>query len=48
MGWPGRYINVWQCEGQPMVLLLQLKDPSELFMKRKEVLPGAGVLSRSC
>ena len=44
-GWPGRYINVWHCGGLSMVLL-QLKDPLELFIKRKEFLPGSRFLSR--
>ena len=38
-GWPSRYINVWHCGGVSMVLL-QLKDPLELFVKRKEFLPS--------
>ena len=33
-GWPGRYINVRCCGGLSMVLL-QLKDPLELFVKRR-------------
>ena len=28
------------------MVLLQLKDPLELFMKRREFLPGSGFLSR--
>ena len=35
--WPGCYIHVRQCGGQSMVLL-QLKDPLYLFVKRKEFL----------
>ena len=38
VGWPGRYINVRPCGGLPMALL-QLKDPFELFLKRREFLP---------
>ena len=44
-GLPGRYINVRRCGGLPMVLL-QLKDPLELFVKSREFLPGSGFLSR--
>ena len=44
-GWPGRYINVRRCVGLSMVLL-QLKDPLELFVKSSEFLPGPGFLSR--
>ena len=44
-GWPGRYINVRHCGGLSMVLL-QLKDPLELFVKSREFLPGSGFLSR--
>ena len=44
-GWPGRYINVWRCGGLSMVLLQQ-KDPLELFVKSREFLPGSGFLSR--
>ena len=44
-GWPGRYINVRRCGGLSMVLL-QLKDPLQLFVKRREFLPGSGFLSR--
>ena len=33
-GWPGCYINVRCCGGLSMVLL-QLKDPLELFVKRR-------------
>ena len=39
-GWPGRYINVQHCGGMSMVLL-QLKDPQELFVKRRKFLPGS-------
>ena len=28
------------------MVLMQLKDPLELFVKSKEILPGSGVLSR--
>ena len=49
MGWPGRHIymniNVRRYGGLSMVLL-QLKDPLELFVKRREFLPGSGFLSR--
>ena len=44
-GWPGRYINVRHCRGLLMVLLQQ-KDPLELFVKSREFLPGSGFLSR--
>ena len=44
-GWPGRYIDVRRFGGLPMVLLQQ-KDPLELFVKRREFLPGSGFLSR--
>ena len=44
-GWPGRYMNVRCCGGLSMVLL-QLKDPLELFLKSREFLPGSGFLSR--
>ena len=43
-GWLGHYINVQRCEGLSMVLL-QLKDPVELFLKRYEFLPSSGFLS---
>ena len=43
-GWLGRYINVRRCERLSMVHL-QLKDPYELFVKRREFLPGFGFLS---
>ena len=43
--WPGRHINVWHCGGQYMVVL-HLKDPLELFVKKREFLPGPGFLSR--
>ena len=39
---PGRYINVRHCGGLALVLL-QLKDPLEVFMKRSEFLPRSGV-----
>ena len=45
MGWPGRYINVQSCGGLSKVFL-QLKDPSGLFVKIREFLPGSGFLSR--
>ena len=45
MGWPGHSINVRHCGGLSMVLL-QLKDPLELFVKSREFLPGSGFLSR--
>ena len=37
-------INVRHCGGLFMVLL-QLKDPLEIFLKRIEFLPGSGFLS---
>ena len=40
----GRYINVRHCGELSMVL--QLKDPLELFVKSREFLPGSGFLSR--
>ena len=43
-GWPGRYINLRCCRGLSMVLL-QLKDALELFVKRREFLPSSGFLS---
>ena len=45
-GWPGYYINVQCCGGLSMVLL-QLKDPLEQFVKRKKFLPCLRFLSRS-
>ena len=45
-GYPGRYVNVRHCGWLSMVLL-QLKGPLELFLKRKEFPPGCGFLSRS-
>ena len=44
MGWPGGYINVQRCGGLFMVLL-QPKDSLELFVRRREFLPGFGFLS---
>ena len=44
-GWPDRYINVWRCRGLSMVLM-QLKEPLELFVKSREFPPGSGFLSR--
>ena len=46
-GWHGRYINVRPCGGLSMVFM-QLKDPLELFLKRREFLtrPVPGFLSR--
>ena len=46
MGLLGCIINVRHGGGLLMVLLL-LKDPLELFMKRREFLPGSGFLSHS-
>ena len=43
-GLPGRYINVRHCGGLSIVLL-QLKDPLELFVKSLFI-PGSGFLSR--
>ena len=43
-GWPGCFINVWHCKGLSMVLL-QLIYPLELFVKRREYLPGSGFLT---
>ena len=40
VGWPGCYINGRHCRGLSKVLL-QLKDPLELFVKRKEFLPSS-------
>ena len=45
MGWHGRYINVRRCGGLSIVLM-QLEDPLELFVKRREFLPVSGFLSR--
>ena len=39
-GWLGGYINVQRCGGLSKVPL-QLKDPLELFVKRKEFLPSS-------
>ena len=44
-GWPGRYIIVRRCVALSIVLL-QLKDPLELFVKRRGFLSGSGFLSR--
>ena len=45
VGWPGCYINVWCCGGLSMAVL-QLKDPLESFVKRRQFLPGSTFLSR--
>ena len=45
MAWPGLYINVRCCGELPMILL-QLKDPLELFVKIREFFPGSRFLSR--
>ena len=42
---PGRYINVRRCGGLSMVLI-QLKDPLELFVQKMEFLPGSWFPSR--
>ena len=39
------YRNVQRCEGLS-VLLLQLKDPLEIFVKLRKFVPGFGFLSR--
>ena len=39
-GWHGRYINVQRSRGLN-ILLLQLKDPLELFVKEREFVPGS-------
>ena len=44
-GWPGRFINVRRFGGLCMGLL-QLKDPLELFVKRRVFLSGFVSLSR--
>ena len=46
-GWHGRYIyiNVRHCGGLSMVLL-QLKYPLELFVKRRECIPSSVFLTR--
>ena len=45
-GWPGHhFINVQHCGGLSMGPL-QLEDPSELFVKSREFLPGSRFLSR--
>ena len=41
VGWPCRYISVRLFEGLSMVLQ-QMKDPLELFVKRREFLPVSG------
>ena len=45
-GWPGRYVNVRRCGGQSMVCELQLREPLELFVERREFNPGYGLLFR--
>ena len=42
-GWLGHFINVRHCGGLSM-FHLQLKDPLELFVKRREYIPGSGIL----
>ena len=42
-GWPGHYINVRRYSGLSMVPL-QLKDPLELFVMRREFLPSSKFL----
>ena len=39
-GWPGRFINV-QHYGGLYIVLLQLKEPLKLLMKRKKFLAGS-------
>ena len=43
--WPGRIINVRRC-GELYMVFLELKDPLELFVDRREFLPSSGFLSR--
>ena len=40
-GWLGRYINVRRCGRLSEVLLQLFEDPLELFVKRREFLPGS-------
>ena len=42
-GWPGRNINMQHFGRLSMVLLL--KDPVELFVRRREFFPDSGFLS---
>ena len=42
VGWPGRHINVRHYEELSLVLL-QLKDHSELVAKRRKFLPSSGI-----
>ena len=44
VGWSACYINVRLCGGLSMVLS-HLKHPLELFVKRREFLPGYKFLS---
>ena len=44
VGWPGRYI-ILRHYGGLFIVPLQLKDPLELFVKRREFLPGSWFLS---
>ena len=44
-GWPCRFISVRRC-GRLSMVLLRLKDPLELFVKRRESVPGSGFLAR--
>ena len=44
-GWPGHFINEWCCGGLSVVPL-QLKDPLELFVKRREFLLSSWFLYR--
>ena len=39
-GWPGRYINVRNC-GELYMVLMQMKDPLEVFVNRREFLPSS-------
>ena len=43
-GWYGHTINVWDCGGMSMVVL-QLKDLLQLFVKREELFSFSRFLS---
>ena len=44
-GLPGRYINMRRCGGLSIVFFLQMEDPLELLVKRRDYIPGSGFLS---
>ena len=45
VGWHHHYINMRHCGGLAMVFV-QLKDPLELFVKRREFLPDSRFLTQ--